>query len=46
LPRARKPLHPELERLRDERVRLQARTAPLAIFVLVVLVVVLYLAAR
>ncbi|TMK42078.1 MAG: FHA domain-containing protein [Actinobacteria bacterium] len=40
------PIHPELERLRDERVRFQARAAPLAIFALAVLVVVVYLATR
>jgi predicted component of type VI protein secretion system len=39
-------LPPELQRLRDERVRFQARTAPLAIFVLAALVVVVFLAAR
>jgi hypothetical protein len=45
-PSAGERLHPELQRLRDDRVRFQARTAPLAIFVLAVLVVVVYLAAR
>jgi len=35
---------PDLERLLDRRVRGKARFAPLAVFVLVVLVVVLYLA--
>jgi pSer/pThr/pTyr-binding forkhead associated (FHA) protein len=42
----RAALNPELETLRDARVRFQARTAPLAIAVLVVLVVAIYLAAR
>jgi S-DNA-T family DNA segregation ATPase FtsK/SpoIIIE len=39
-------LPPELQRLRDQRVRFQAKTAPLAIFVLAALVVVVFLAAR
>ena len=39
-------LNPELERLRDARVRFQARTAPLAIFVLAALVVGVFLASR
>ncbi|HEX4107056.1 MAG TPA: FHA domain-containing protein [Solirubrobacteraceae bacterium] len=37
---------PELARLRDARVRAQARLAPLALFSLVALVVVIYLAVR
>jgi pSer/pThr/pTyr-binding forkhead associated (FHA) protein len=36
---------PELERLRDSRVKTKATVAPLAIFVLVALVVVIYLGA-
>jgi pSer/pThr/pTyr-binding forkhead associated (FHA) protein len=36
---------PELDRLRDQRVRSKARLAPLAIFVLVALIVVIYLGA-
>jgi pSer/pThr/pTyr-binding forkhead associated (FHA) protein len=39
-------LNPELEQFRDARVRFQARTAPLAFFVLVALVVAIYLAAN
>jgi pSer/pThr/pTyr-binding forkhead associated (FHA) protein len=45
-PGSPEPIDPGLERLRDERVRFQARAAPLAIFALAVLVVVVYLAAR
>jgi pSer/pThr/pTyr-binding forkhead associated (FHA) protein len=45
-PDSPEPIDPGLERLRDERVRFQARAAPLAIFALAVLVVVVYLAAR
>jgi pSer/pThr/pTyr-binding forkhead associated (FHA) protein len=37
---------PELDRLLDARTKLQARTAPLAILVLVALVVAIYLGAR
>ena len=36
----------ELERLLDARVRFNARTAPLAVFALAALVVIVYLGAR
>ena len=39
-----KPATPELDDLLDTRVKLQARTAPLAIFVLVVFAVMIFLA--
>jgi hypothetical protein len=40
------PTVPELERLRDSRAKLQARLAPLAVFVLVALVVAVYFGTR
>lgn len=40
------PVVPDLDRLLDVNVRYRARTAPLAIFVLVALIVAIYLGAR
>ena len=40
------PLVPELERLVDSKVKSQARTAPIAVFALVILVVIVYLGTQ
>jgi pSer/pThr/pTyr-binding forkhead associated (FHA) protein len=43
---ANKPVNKELDRLKDARTKAQARLAPFAIFILVVLVVAIYLGTQ